>query len=229
MDLAKADAGISMFYPAGKFSWHDACVVSFSDASHAGEEGLQSQQGRFHYITSEKMVDSNEHVAHIIGYGSTTIRRVCRSTLQAETYAMRSAVESGDRPRAILCELRGQLPVLKDWLETTQKVMRHEWVSDCRSLTDHLNSCQASKVSDRRLAIELESMRQQLWEGDSKTYIIYGPHGDRLRWTDTATQAADALTKSMKPFQLFIVMRGAVVYLSDPKKKIRKNAKQSDQ
>ena len=38
VDLAKADAGISMFYPAGKFSWHDACVVSFSDASHAGEE-----------------------------------------------------------------------------------------------------------------------------------------------------------------------------------------------
>ena len=101
VDLAKADAGISMFYPAGKFSWHDACVVSFSDASHAGEEGLRSQQGRFHYITSEKMVGSNEHVAHTIGYGSTTIRRVCRSTLQAETYAMQSAVESGDRLRAI--------------------------------------------------------------------------------------------------------------------------------
>eukprot|EP00439_Symbiodinium_sp_Y106_P032208 s2743_g3.t2 len=210
VDLAKADAGISMFYPAGKFSWHDACVVSFSDASHAGEEGLRSQQGRFHYITSEKMVGSNEHVAHTIGYGSTTIRRVCRSTLQAETYAMQSAVESGDRLRAI-----------RQFYASCE--------ASCRSLTDHRNSCQASKVSDRRLAIELESVRQQLWEGDSKTHIIYSPHGDRLRWTDTATQVADALTKSMKPFQLFNVMREAVVHLSDPEKKIRKNAKQSDQ
>ena len=77
VDLARADMSMSMNYPAGLFTWKEACVVSFSDASFAGEPGFRSQQGRIHYITAESMVDTNTHVAHIIGYASTTIRRVC--------------------------------------------------------------------------------------------------------------------------------------------------------
>ena len=135
---------------------------------------------------------------------------------------MQTAVESGDRLRAIICELRGQLPYLKGWLEETQKKMRHLWVTDCRSLSDHLNSQQVNKVSDKRLMIELMAMRQQLWEDETATWQLHGPHGDRLRWTDTATQIADALTKSMKPHQLFRLMEEAHVQLSDPSRKLTK-------
>ena len=71
-----------------------------------------------------------------------TIKRLCRSTLQAETYGMQSAVEAGDRLRAIICEVKGLIPDVKDWFEASQRNMRHLWVTDCRSLSDHLNTSQ---------------------------------------------------------------------------------------
>ena len=135
---------------------------------------------------------------------------------------MQSAIESGDRLRAIICELRGQLPSLNGWHEESQKQMLHLWVTDCRSLSDHLNSQQISKVADRRLMIELMDMRQQLWEGEVATSQLCSPHGDTLPWTDAATQLADVLTKSMKPFQLFKLMENAFVQLSDPTKRLSK-------
>ena len=48
--------------------------------------------------------------------------------------------------------------------------------------------------------------------------------GDRLRAVvcNTATQVADALTKSMKSRQLFRMMRAAKVQLSDLDKKLKK-------
>ena len=222
VDLAQVDQERALYFPAGMLDWHDICIVTFSDASFAQESGFRSQQGRLHYLTTESKADENRHIAHVISYGSTTIKRVCRSTLASETYAMQTAVESGDRLRAIICELRGQLPNLKGWHEETQKKMRHLWVTDCRSLSDHLNSQQINKVADKRLMIELMAMRQQLWENDIESFRLHSPHGDKLRWTDTATQVADALTKSMKPFQLFKLMEEACVQLSSPSVKLTK-------
>ena len=201
VELAQADQERALYYPAGVLDWHDSCVVPFSDASLAQESGFRSQQGRLQYLTTESKSDENKRIAHVKSCGSTTVKRVCRSTLASETYAMQTAVESGDRLRAIICELRGQLPSLKGWHEESQKKMRHLWVSDCRSLSDHLNNQQVNKVADKRLMIELMSMRQQLWENEIETPQLYSPHGDRLRWTDTATQVADALTRKSKPPQ----------------------------
>jgi len=104
--------------------------------------------------------------------------------------------------------------------------MRHLWITDCRSLSDHLNAVQEGKVSDKRLGIELMSMRQQLWHEDVHTWKLYAPHGDRLRWTDTSTQIADALTKSMKPYQIFTLMKTGRIVLSDPHHKIKKNTRE---
>ena len=41
---------------------------------------------------------------HLIGYSSTIIGKVCRSTLQAETYALSDGVEESMRLRAALAE-----------------------------------------------------------------------------------------------------------------------------
>ena len=101
--------------------------------------------------------------------------------------------------------------------------MCHLWVTDCRSLSDHLNNQQINKAANKRLMIELMSMRQQLWENDVESFRLHSPHGDRLRWTDTATQVADALTKSMKPFQLLKLMEEVCVQLSSPSMKLTKS------
>ena len=41
---------------------------------------------------------------HLIGFSSTIIGRVCRSTLQAETYALSDGVEESMRLRAALAD-----------------------------------------------------------------------------------------------------------------------------
>ena len=43
------------------------------------------------------------------------MQRVCGATLQAEAYALQSAVESGDKIRALPCELFGKITIKGDW------------------------------------------------------------------------------------------------------------------
>ena len=87
------------------------------------------------------------------------MQRVCGATLQAEAYALQSAVESGDKIRALLCELFGKITIEGDWHLACQKVMKHVYYSDCRSLTDHLQSEVPRKIQDKRLGIELAALR----------------------------------------------------------------------
>ena len=93
----------------------DLAVVTFSDASFAGETGYKSQQGRLHYIVNATDLGTGKHHFHLIGFSSSTMKRVCRATLQAEAYALQSAVESGDKIRALLCELFGKITIKGDW------------------------------------------------------------------------------------------------------------------
>ena len=59
----------------------------------------------------EQMEDENVYIYHVLplGFSSTTIKRVCRSTLQAETYSLQSGIESGDKIRALIAETKGCL------------------------------------------------------------------------------------------------------------------------
>ena len=81
-----------------------------------------------------------------------------------------------------------------------QSRIPHVMLSDCRSLVANLNTEVPSRVQDKRLQIELESIRQSIFDGDGRrTAEVYPKGGDRVDWVATATQVADCLTKSMKP------------------------------
>ncbi len=41
------------------------------------------------------------------------MKRVCRSTVQAETYSLQAGVEEGDRLRAAIADLKGVLDIKK--------------------------------------------------------------------------------------------------------------------
>ena len=143
----------------------------------------------------------------MIGFASSTLKRVCRSTLQAESYALQSAVEHGDRLRCVLCEMTGMLPTMTEWHDQCQRKMKHVWVFDCMSLVEHLNAEAPKKVHDKRLGIELAALRQPLWTGNGqRSSLEYSPCGDELWWTETARMLADTLTKSMKPCLLTRIM-----------------------
>ena len=156
-------------------------------------------------------METGEHRFHLIGFGSSTLKRVCRATLQAEAYALQASVEAGDKIRALLCELVGRLTTIRGWHQQTQQTMLHLCYTDCRSLSDHLLSENARKIQDKRLGIELSALRQGLWVNGEETCKKYHPAGDKLEWIDTGRQLADCLTKSMKPDFLVRVLAAGVI------------------
>lgn len=115
MDYAIATAGRGLTFRTGILSWSlqgpmISCVIS--DASHANEnedmaingkvyrEGHRSQGGRLICLGTDSLRNKDEGGIHVISFSSTIVRRVCRSTMQAEAYSVQAGVEEGDRVRA---------------------------------------------------------------------------------------------------------------------------------
>ena len=212
VELALQGSDLQITFKSDWIDWSDLAVVTFSDASFANEEGFKSQQGRIHYITNASSLKEGSRKMHLISFGSTTLKRVCRATLQAEAYALQTAVEHGDRLRCLICELTGRLDDFKNWHEETQRRMAHVYYTDCRSLSDHLLAEVPRKVQDKRLGIELAALRQGVWTvNGEKTSEIYSPYGDHLRWIETSKQLADPLTKSMRPDYLLKTLESGLV------------------
>ena len=96
------------------------------------------------------------------------MKRVCRATLQAETYALQNAQEAGDRVRALLAELYGYGTTDPTWHEASRRAIPHVMLSDCRSLVANLNTEVPSRVQDKRLQTELDAIRQSIFDGDGR-------------------------------------------------------------
>ena len=107
-------------------------------------------------LAAPGLEDGNMAVIHPIQFGSKVIRRVCRSTLQAETYALAWGVEAGARVRANIADALGFLGneggrLDRDWESKAQRCLRHLWLTDCRSLADHLTSRTLGQCEDKSL------------------------------------------------------------------------------
>ena len=174
---------VRLRYLIGNFDWARIGVLSVSDASFGGEPGMKSQQGRCRFLVStDQLKEKGRETVEVlpISFSSTTIKRVCRATLQAETYSVQSSMESGDRIRALLAEMKGKFPSnLKDWESISRACVPHLSMSDCRSLTDHVCSQIPARIQDKRLNIEMTAIRQALWTDDGKlTWEIPKDGGD---------------------------------------------------
>ena len=212
VDLAKATMNeVKLHFTPGIVNWQDCGVLTVSDASFSNEPGYKSQQGRSHFLTSAKDLKDEAVTAYRvlpIAFSSTTMKRVCRSTLQAEAYALQSGIESGDRIRALIAETNGAFDDLRNWENPARRAVPQLLLSDCRSLVEHLNSEIPAKISDKRLGIEMAAIRQQLWTDDvRRTWTEYPSGGDALIWISTSTMVSDVLTKSMRPDLLLKTLR----------------------
>ena len=99
---------------------------------------------------------------HVLSYSSTKIKRVCRSTMQAETYQLQLSVEQGDCIRACIADLNGVLD-RPNW-EASAAAFRHAvWLTDCNSCSSALQRPVQGKTTDKRLGIEIAALRQNLW------------------------------------------------------------------
>ena len=68
-------------------------MLTITDASFGNESNFRSQKGRMTFLTGRDLLDKKGMEVHLIGYSSTIIGRVCRSILQAGTYALSDGVE----------------------------------------------------------------------------------------------------------------------------------------
>ena len=210
LKLAIANKDWKLRYRFKNLDFMKLGILTASDASFAGERDLKSQQGRIHLLAPAEQLIDKDNCAYdilLVSYSSTTIKRVCRATLQAETYALQNAQEAGDRIRAVLAEMYGYLDGGDNWHDASRMHVPHVMLSDCRSLVDNLNVEVPGRVQDKRLQIELNALRQSVFADDGRrTVEVYPDGGDRVDWSDTGTQIADCLTKSMKPDFLLKVL-----------------------
>ena len=130
-------------------------LLTVTDSSFANEKLLdvdpkknkehRSQKAILHAITSPDIVEGTEADCHVINWQSVTNKRVCNSTLQAEAHAMMTGTDQGDKFRAIIASMRGNM-VLKDWEKSANYAMQHLWLSDCNSLVTYLHNSNDAKL-----------------------------------------------------------------------------------
>ena len=162
---------------------------------------------------------TGEGTVHVLEYHSSVIRRVCRSTLQAETLSMVLGYENAEHLRAVLYGLEhgGDRPDLVQAMDARKVVL----FTDCKSLEQHLRQPGLHTVGDKRLAIDLSALRQLIWRppgedvGDPVLADAPPPTATTTtKWIDTATMIADGLTKRMKSAQIDDLMKNGKAALS---------------
>ena len=214
-----------LIYGWRQFDFNQLEVISVTDASHAadfdvnknGEKlGFRSQSGRVLLVGGPEVMKTGKGAVHLISWKSQVIRRVCRSTLQAESLSMLAGYEEAEHLRMVLHGLRCEHdPMTNDWKTASKDEIILHKVTDCRSLQEHLTQVSGGEVHDKRLAIDICGMRQMVWRERGQDYgdtmLNEEPPSDgttRVQWCSTKTMMADGLTKHMDTSDLRNLMSG---------------------
>ena len=229
-----SDLGLHFAYDA--FDYNDMQIVSITDASHAADYdvagdgrllGHRSQSGRVLGLCGSKFLESGEGKIHILSYHSNVIRRVCRSTVQAETLSMLSGYEEGEHLRAVLDGMHHA--DVDNKLVRAMDTYNLHMLTDCRSLEEHLKQAGLHTVGDKRLAIDLCGLRQMVWrdhgqEVGDPLYADAPPElgSTKVHWIETKTMLADSLTKEMKNHQILEVMKAGTLKVDFDKSNSKK-------
>ena len=152
--------------------WNTSIMRVVGDSSFGNEdefidewqefESHRSQGGKILALSEPQLADGEPGLFHVLSFGSTVVRRVCRSTVQAEAYNLDLCVEEADLLRAAIIDLRGRLD-RRDWEASAASQMHSHWFTDCKSLSDALQRPVLATIADKRLGITLAAMRQSLW------------------------------------------------------------------
>ncbi|CAE7802548.1 RE1 [Symbiodinium sp. CCMP2592] len=236
LNYVKATPTKGMYFPYGEVEPEKATILSVTDASHAADcdlsadgrkLGCRSQSGRLLLLVSPDYVEKGTGRVYLLGYHSNVVRRVCRSTLQAETLSLIAGYEEAEHLRAVLHYMCGGTVDGK----MIAAMDSHDVVlfTDCKSLEEHAKQPGLHTVNDKRLAIDLWGIRQVIWrqrgEEVGDPFFADRPPdkgSTQIHWVDTSTMAADGQTKQTRSPQLITLMGEAkmtvsYVKLSSPK------------
>eukprot|EP00435_Cladocopium_sp_Y103_P037025 s254_g9.t1 len=192
----------------GKFVFEEAILLSVTDASHAAEvatteggvmQGHRSQSGRFLLMAGHAPEVGRPADCHILEWQSQTLKRVLSSMLGSEAaQQVRITLYSLTNPR-----IPGDRGMGWKILAADSKLIL--WYSDCRSFIDYMSATTPGSITDKRMAIDMTALRQELWRADGEE--IGDPSSspkmpidgkDQLIWICTADMLSDQLTKSMR-------------------------------
>ena len=122
----------------------------------------RTQGGQIMILASKELMAGTDVFFHVIGYARSILRRVCRFTIQAETYNIQYAVELGDNIRAGTADMHGNLDH-RSWEVSAAVFVRAVCFTDCESARAAFMRPLHGKMSEKRLGIEVASLRQSLW------------------------------------------------------------------
>ena len=209
-----ADRGLT--FKSGVIDWNNMVIISITDASWAEEvdpdtgEPHRSLGGRLTALATPSFLSDDAGYLHVISFSCAIIHRVCRATIQAETYQMTYGVEHMDHLRAAMASMFGDLD-MRDWERTASMKLQAVLFTDCDSSVQALLRPVLGRITDKRLSIELAGLRQSIWRtrGDRIGISAIADElptlenaTDVVRWIDTDVMIADCLTKLMDATKL---------------------------
>ena len=146
-------------------NWSNISIISFTDASFNNNVDGSTHGG--HLIFA---METDTLKCCLISWKSGKIRRIARSTLAAETFAMIDGINAAVFCRNLMAEVVGAAPNIHCF-------------TDSKSLVEAIFSSNA--ISDRRLRVDVAFIRSTVAESFFKQFS----------WIRTDKQLADCLTK----------------------------------
>ncbi|CAE7216452.1 RE2 [Symbiodinium sp. CCMP2456] len=142
---------------------------------------IASQLGGLYVLADATVLRGQPTCGSIVDWKSGACERVCRSTFTAETMACCTAADTG------IFIVKFLETLLNGRLARTKTRFQLRFISDCRSLYDHLTRDGVPRVPTcKRLAIDLAGIREDLKDNG------------KIVWVPTWAQLADILTKPLK-------------------------------
>ena len=177
--LAKAHTDLAL--PVCKIPLDQVCLVSYGDASGGNTRAERAQAGYVIMFADRALLEGTAPVT-LVSWKSHRVKRVVTSASAAEAMGLSEAIAQGDWVRALWSEVVLGLK-LREWREQ-ENVPHLISVTDSMGNYDHLQNETVGPSEDRRCAVDLAIIREDL----SRPQMF-------LRWVHGKAQVADALTK----------------------------------
>ena len=162
-----------------KLKLNDALVCVFADSSFANTEGLKSQCGYVVTIALPEIREGGPTPLFVLETYSGSIKRVCRSTLAAESNGFLTGCEAGEYVRALLMEFQHPTEDFNT-LEREYAKSKLLCMTDAKSLERTLNK-DCGQPTDKRVRILVAQIKELIGENAYEDDEAAFAH-----WLDTA-------------------------------------------
>ena len=190
IEKCREDPEFTLRFRHSLIDWTNCAVWAVADASFGNVdapelgvlgEKVKSQAGFVLGLCAGPLTEAMQDTIHVLEWGSSSIKRVVKSTLSAEAYGVVDAAEAAEWLGVVVAETRCPTEAVLE-LEKSRSMPPLVWFTDSDSLYKLLRK-DCGKPADKRVRIVMAQLKQMMNDGAS------------LHWLDTLVNIADPLTK----------------------------------